>query len=152
MTAELFDAICDRIADGESLRTILRDDGMPCFATFYRWVEADPSHAEQYARARQTQADAIFDEMLRIADTPLIGETRKTIPGEDGKERVEITEGDMVQHRRLQIETRKWMAGKLRPKKYGDKLEVSGPGADGAHRHEVTINLNPVKPAKRGDG
>ena len=75
---------------------------------------------EQYARARESQADAIFDEILAIADTPMVGEKRKV--KEDGS--VEIQTGDMIEHRRLQVDARKWMAGKLRPKKYGDKLDI----------------------------
>ena len=62
------------------------------------------------------QADVIFDEMLDIADTPVVG--LKTTSKPTG---VETVEGDMIDHRRLQIETRKWLLGKMAPKKYGDK-------------------------------
>lgn len=119
---EVFDIICERIAEGESLRAICADDGMPTKSNVFRWLSADGSRADQYARARECQADSIFDEILHIADTPVLGQKRKTTS--DGKE--EVSFGDMIEHRRLQVEARKWMAGKLRPKVYGDKLELDG--------------------------
>lgn len=146
----LFDAICERIANGESLRAICAEDGMPRQATVFRWLAADKQSegllCEQYARAREAQADALFDQVLEIADTPLIGQKRKILAnqevgpegelGEDTIVRVvEITEGDMIEHRRLQVDARKWMAGKLRPKVYGDKLNLE---------HEGEVKMTPV--------
>lgn len=98
---------------------------MPHAATVCRWL-ADERYAlfrEQYARAREAQADALFDEALHIADSPLEGVKTKTTS--DGK--IEESRGDMIEHRRLQVDTRKWMVAKLAPKKYGDKIEHSGP-------------------------
>jgi hypothetical protein len=118
------DMICTRIAEGESLRAICRDEGSPSMSMVFRWLNDNAAFREQYARAREAQADAIFDEMLDIANTPMIGE--KTKVGSDGK--TETTSGDMIEHRRLQIETRKWMASKLQPKKYGDKLDLNVDG------------------------
>lgn len=123
-TQEIADTICERIADGESLRSICNGEDMPNKATVFRWLASNDTFRDQYARARETQADALFDEILSIADTPQIGEKRKV--KEDGG--VEISTGDMIEHRRLQVDARKWMAGKLRPKKYGDKLDVEHSG------------------------
>ncbi len=116
--------ICERIANGESLRSICDDEDMPNKSTVFRWLRSDAEFSDQYARAREAQADALFDEMLDISNTPVIGEKTKT--DKDGK--VEVSTGDMIEHRRLQIETRKWMAGKLKPKKYGDKLDLNVSG------------------------
>lgn len=123
-TQEIADTICERIADGESLRSICNGEDMPNKATVFRWLASNDTFRDQYARARETQADALFDEILSIADTPQIGEKRKV--KEDGG--VEVSTGDMIEHRRLQVDARKWMAGKLRPKKYGDKLDVEHSG------------------------
>ena len=79
---------------------------------------------ENYAQAREDQTDTLADEALYIADTPQIGEVK--ITKADGK--VEIRAGDMTQHRALQIETRKWFAAVMRPRKYGRKVEHSGAG------------------------
>ena len=124
-TQELADEICDLLAEGKSLRAICAVPGMPSVGTVCRWLGEDDKLREQYARARELQADALFDEVLHIADTQQIGEKRKVT--NDGKE--ETSFGDMIEHRRLQIDARKWMAGKLRPKKYGEfkAVELSGP-------------------------
>jgi hypothetical protein len=71
-------------------------------------------------RACEAQADGLVHYMVAVADTPLIG--TKTKRTSDGK--IEKTTGEMMEHRRLQIETRKWVAARMSPKKYGDKLDV----------------------------
>lgn len=116
---ELFDQICDRMADGESLRKICLSDDMPSKGTVMRWLAEDDGGKlrDQYARARDMQADALFDECLDIADDGV----NDWVEDQDGGEKYN---GDHVQRARLRIDTRKWMAGKLRPKKYGDKLDV----------------------------
>lgn len=118
------DKICERLADGESLRTICCDPKLPAQSTVFRWLgnedERFNAFREQYARAREAQADALFDEILVIADTQERGQKRTTKP--DGT--VETVEADMIEHRKVRIDARKWMAGKLRPKKYGDKTLI----------------------------
>lgn len=142
-TQDFADRICERLAEGRSLRSICSDDDMPSVSSVCKWLGQFPSFAEQYARAREAQADAIFDEILHIADTPQLGEIVTTKPiMVDGKpvagaEVREVKHEDMLGHRRLQIDARKWMAGKLQPKKYGDKLELDHKGELGP----ITINL-----------
>jgi hypothetical protein len=114
------DAICERIADGESLRSICAEEGMPNKSTVFRWLEALPDFATKYARAREFQADSMADDIVDIADTTQIGVKTKT----NEKGEVETTEGDMIEHRKLRIAARQWTAEKLRPKKYGPKLEI----------------------------
>lgn len=118
-TQAIADTICERIAEGESLRAICLDDDMPNKATVFRWLAADKAFSDQYARAREAQADALADEIVYIADTPQIGQV--SVSKATG---LEVTEADMIAHRRLQVDARKWMAGKLAPKKYGDKQEI----------------------------
>lgn len=121
--------ICERIADGESLRSICDDEDMPARSTVFRWLGENEAFRSQYSYAREAQADALFDEILSIADTPVLGEKTKT----DAEGNTEVTTGDMIEHRRLQIDARKWMAAKLRPKKYGDKIEVAGDASSPLH-------------------
>lgn len=120
-TQGIVDVICARLAEGVSLRSICRDDGMPSIGAFLAWVGARPTLAEQYARARASCMDAMAEDILDIADTPEIG--TKTVSKVTG---TETTEGDMVEHRRLRIEARKWLMSKMAPKKYGDKLAIEG--------------------------
>src|SRR5688572_25435291 len=67
-TQETADAICLRLATGESLRSICADEQMPGQSTVYQWLNANEAFVEQYTRAREAQADTIFDEILDIAD------------------------------------------------------------------------------------
>ena len=126
-TQDIADAICERIADGESLRRICSGDGMPNKSTVFRWLMEREEFATKYARAREFQADGMADELTDIADTPLLGVKTKT----NEKGEVETTEGDMIEHRKLQISTRQWIAEKLKPKKYGQFKAVELTGADG---------------------
>lgn len=121
----IFDAVCEHIASGKSLREIARIDGMPATTTIIRWLAAPENDAmrAQYARAREAQADAIFDEILEIADDGTNDwVTRQRSDGST----YEAFEAEHVQRSRLRIDARKWMAAKLRPKVYGDKLELDG--------------------------
>jgi hypothetical protein len=148
----LADEICERLVAGESLRKICKRSSMPAVSTVCRWLAERAPFQEQYARARELQADTLADEVLYIADTPRLGiiANRKflTLEGDvgdgasggDGDSDDEAEEaaggrrvvenrtkkGDMLGHRRLQIDARKWLAAKLAPKKYGDHLELGG--------------------------
>lgn len=121
-TQDIFDEICERMSDGESLRDICKADDMPNKATVFRWLANDQALSDQYARAREVQADAIFDECLSIADNAENDWMERNAEGNEGW----AVNGEHLQRSRLRIDTRKWMAGKLRPKKYGDKLAIGG--------------------------
>lgn len=138
-TEELGDYICNELVSGRSLRSICTDEGVPPVGTVLRWLAQDlhVGFREQYAKARELQADALFDETLQIADTQVVG--RKVKIDKDGNE--EITEEDMIAHRRLQIDVRKWIAGKLRPKVYGEKTVLTG-DKDNPLRTEVKHDLS----------
>jgi hypothetical protein len=114
-TQEIADIICDRLMDGESLKSICSEPEMPSRVTVCKWLGRIPSFATMYARAREVQADMLFDDTVHIANTPQNG--IKTITKPSG---VETIIGDMVEHRKLQIDTRKWAVAKLHPRKYGD--------------------------------
>lgn len=106
---ELADTICLRIAEGESLRKICKPADMPAASTVCLWAIKHPEFAEQYARARDIQSDVFVDECTEIADKA----ARKPT-------------AEKVQAARLQIDARKWQAGKQKPKKYGDSMRHEG--------------------------
>lgn len=126
---KLADAICDAIAtQPKSLAAVLEDLGKPINpSTWYRWLQSNAELCNRYARARADQAQVMADEIASIADTTQVGEIVTEKP--DG---VEVKRADMLEHRRLRIESRKWLAAKLLPKVYGDKTqqEISGPGGE----------------------
>lgn len=84
-------------------------------------------------------------EIIKIADTPVVGIKKKT----NEKGEVETTEGDMIEHRRLQVDARKWAASKLAPKKYGDKLALGGDEAMPPIQHKVDATLTPGEAYKQ---
>lgn len=117
--------ICNLLGDGISLRKICAADDMPDKATVFRWIIAHDKFRDQYARARETQADTMADEILEIADDG----KRDTYIDENGNER---TDQDVIARSRLRVDARKWLASKMAPKKYGDKVQQEITGKDGA--------------------
>jgi len=127
-TQEIADAICERIADGESLRSICRDENMPSKTSVFRWLAANEVFCDQYTRAREAQADAFVDEMVDIADDT--SRDFKTKTNSDGEE-YEVADTDHIQRSKVRIDTRKWIAARMQPKKYGDKVTNEVTGKDG---------------------
>lgn len=122
-TQEIAEIICIRIAEGESLREICKDDDMPTRMTIYRWLQADPVFCDHYTRAREDQADTLADEIIAIADEQpeVIAVTDK-----HGALIEHKLDGAFLQWQKNRIEARKWTAMKLKPKKYGDRVAVEG--------------------------
>lgn len=114
-TVAMRDEICGRLADGESLRKICKDEHIATIGTVCRWLAEFADFSEQYAKAREAQAERMADELIEIADMP--PEIHPVTGARDSAS---------VNHQRLRIDTRKWVAAKLLPKKYGDKLELGG--------------------------
>lgn len=111
------DAICELIAEGFSMRSICKRDDMPSTATVCKWLGQYPAFAEQYAHARDVQAETLFDEMLDIADDGTNDWMKNFAKDNPGWQQ----NGEAIQRSRLRIDARKWMLGKMKPKKYGDK-------------------------------
>lgn len=66
---ELAEKICEKIANGRSLRSICAEDGMPTTSTVCKWLIENKEFSEQYARAREKQADYFAEEIIEIADS-----------------------------------------------------------------------------------
>lgn len=126
-TPELSEKILKRVVDGESIRSICRDDDMPSLSAFFRWIVEKPDFKEQYDHATDVRAETIFEEALEIADTVLMGEKVKT-SGEGDTLKVETQTGDMVDRARLKVDTRKWFLSKLKPKRFGERLDLNHSG------------------------
>ena len=113
--------ICERLAEGESLRAICADKAMPSISTVMGWL-FDGNHdkfSEQYARAREAQAEIRADEIVDIADDA----SGDFTADKDGKL---VANSEHIQRSRLRVDARKWIAAKLLPKRYGDKLDLGG--------------------------
>lgn len=108
-TQELADEICSQLSDGKSLRAVCRQESMPSARTIFNWLRTKPEFMHQYAKAKEESADAMADDILDIADD----------------------KDEDAQSRRVRIDARKWIASKLKPKKYGDKIDATLSGPDG---------------------
>ncbi len=120
-TPELAAEICQRLSNGEPLRQICRDDHMPAWQKIYEWMARDEELSGAIAQAREQGFEALAEEALMIADTPVFGQ--KQVMTDQG---TATTVEDMLGHRKLQIETRLKLLAKWNPKKYGDKVQVGG--------------------------
>lgn len=105
------------LGPARSANEACRSLGIPP-STFSDWCAADAGLAERYARAREDMIDRLAAETIDIADAP-VGST------DSG-----ATDSGAVQKQRLQVDTRKWLLSKLAPKRYGEKLELSGDAAN----------------------
>lgn len=127
---EVADDVCALIADGESLRSVCKRPGMPNTTKVMRWLREHPDFREQYAKAMESRADAVFEELFDIAD--------------------DVTEEpSAVAKARLRIDTRKWALARMSPKKYGDKVtqDIDLKSSDGSMSPKpTTIQLVPVEP------
>jgi hypothetical protein len=118
---ELFDNVCAEIAKGLSLRTICSSPEMPERSTIYLWLRTKPELVNQYARAKEDSADALIEDMQDIADDA----TNDFMTVKKGDAEYEIENKEWSNRSKLRVETRKWIASKLKPKKYGEKFDVT---------------------------
>nr|WP_241430770.1 hypothetical protein [Tatumella saanichensis] len=96
----------------------------------FRWIQSFDDFRNQYARAREVQADVLAEEIIEIADDS----SGDVIVDEDGREQ---TNHERVARSRLRVDARKWYASKLAPKKYGDRIQ-----------HEQTIQITDLSDAE----
>ena len=131
-TNALVDEILERMANGQSLSTICRDDHMPNISTIIRWRSSDPDFRANYEVARQAQAHAYFEQLTDIADDclPDTGFTSKA---------------------KLQMDARKWSLARMNRALYGDKadLNIGGQGDAPPVQTEQAVDLTSLTPEER---
>jgi hypothetical protein len=122
-SAELAATICERLAEGETLRAICRDDAMPARSSVYLWLGEWPEFSVQYARAREAQADTLADEALDVS-----------------RESTSTT----AQADRVKLDAIKWATAHTSPRKYGPRmgLDVSALGG-GPVKVEHSVDADP---------
>lgn len=99
--------ICALIAGGESLRSICDAPGRPARSTVIRWLAENQTFRDQYARARQDQAELIFEAMAEIED--------------------EVRSGKLeAQSARVILQNQQWRLARMSPRRFGDKLQLAG--------------------------
>lgn len=134
---ELADEICSQLSDGISLRTVCLAENMPGKTTVFRWLRTNEEFRDQYEIAKQECADSYADEIIEIADDSTNDYMDKQ--NKDGST-YQALNSENIQRSRLRVDARKWIASKLKPKKYGDKTTLAG-DLDDPLEHKVTVNL-----------
>jgi hypothetical protein len=120
---QIFDDVIEEIIEGRSLRSILKDKGMPSASNFLRWLSLDELKQKQYARACEARADYLFEQTIEIANNTEAG--TETTVDHNG---IKIVTKDMLGHRRLKIDAIHWHISKMNPKKYGNKIDLTTDG------------------------
>lgn len=118
----LAEKICSRLAAGETLRSVCRDNGMPSETAVRKWSRANKNgFHSQYARARDIGLDAIADETIEIADDGTNDWMERNNPDNPGW----VENGESINRSRLRADVRKWYLSKMAPKKYGERLDLN---------------------------
>lgn len=110
---ELAEKVCSAIADGKTIRAAAKLPGMPSKASIFRWLREHEEFQKLYEVATDERADAMIDEIVEIADNCK-------------------TDADSIRKAKLRIWARVEQAQKMKPKKYGQKMELSGNGPAGS--------------------
>ena len=110
--------ICDTVSCcSKGIRNLCEErPHWPCPDTIFKWRQEHKDFADRYTLAKQVQVECLIDEILMIADDT--SADRKV--REDGKE---FVDKEHINRSRLKIDTRKWLAAKLVPRLYGDKVQ-----------------------------
>lgn len=112
-----FNAIIDELSgSSEGLHHICKRHGIS-HVSFYAWINQNEEWLNKYTRARDIQADYLADQIIEIADDS----AHDTIHTENG----EMENKEWVNRSKLRVEARKWIASKLKPKKYGEKIDLN---------------------------
>lgn len=136
---EVAGVILGRLAGGESLNAICKCDGMPPIQAIWEWISTSPDFAAKYARARELQADAHADEITALSD-----EEPPQVVAEGGAARVDA---GWVTWQKNRIDARKWVASKLKPKKYGDAATLELTGGNGGPVEVSVVQRRIVDPS-----
>jgi hypothetical protein len=117
---QLADEICRLISEGKSIATICKRDDMPSRDTVHAWIKDKPDFSYNYAQAKDEGAEAFVDQIIDIAD-----EMPRMIENKNGEL---VVDSAWVTWQNNRVHARKWIAVKLLPRKYGDKMDVTSQG------------------------
>lgn len=124
-TSELADEFCAQIALGYSVKTVCAsDEKFPGMSTVFRWLGDIPEFREKYAYATAERTEAMAEDLLDIADDG----SNDLMTIQKGRMTYEVENKEVTNRSRLRVDTRKWLMSKMKPKKYGDKLDITSDG------------------------
>ena len=124
-TPQLVSAICFDIATTTKATYLICPDHGIDYATFKRWCVDDEDVRAKYARAKDMQADILAEQIIHIADDSSKDTMQKF--DQNGKP-IDVEDKEWTSRSKLRIDSRKWLASKLKPKKYSEKMDLTSGG------------------------
>lgn len=123
---EFADKLCERLSEGMSMHRACESDDMPNKRTVFKWLRTNDEFRHMYEASKAEAADKLAEEIIEISDDGT-NDYMESL-GDDAGPAYRYN-GEHVQRSRLRVDARKWIAAKLKPRKYGDKVsqEISGP-------------------------
>lgn len=117
-TKELGDNFCEQISNGYSLRRVCDEEGMPAPSTVFKWIREVDGFSKQYAQATEERTEAHQEMLLEMGDKAI----------EHSEDADPKAAGAVVSAYKLKADNLKWSMSKMKPKKYGDKLDLTSGG------------------------
>lgn len=136
--AELAAKICERMVSGESLRSICRDESMPCASTIALWRAQHAEFSAQYETARETRAELGFDDIQEVADDGRNDWMAINDPENPGYK----ANGEHIQRSRLRVDTMKWRLARMNPRRYGERITQEHTGPNGAPLEQPSVRIS----------
>jgi len=124
-----------------SLKSICADESMPSVSSIFKYLKDNEEFAELYARAREAKAELLAEEILDIADDGS-NDLMTIVKGDSS---YDIENKEVTNRSKLRVDARKWLAAKMMPRKYGDKLDMTTGGDKiGSNIFKIQV-VNPEK-------
>lgn len=124
---ELCKAICDQVADGENIISVLKESSYPSWSTFRRWKNENEELRTLYVNSQQDKGIALENEIDDVMASLKAGE-------------IDASTANVL------IQTLKWKMAKFYPKLFGDKIDHTTNGEKiTSDKPEIIINYAPPK-------
>lgn len=136
-TNKLAKEICDKIASSSkgTKKLCAEHAHWPCQDTLFTWLKRYPEFSEQYAQAKICQIELLVDEIMEISDDA----SQDQYVNELG---VLVPNSPAINRARLKVDTRKWLASKLVPKVYGNKIDIQGDNSMSEELRQLSADLD----------
>jgi hypothetical protein len=134
----IIDLICKELSgSNKSINTIIKEHNLPDYTTVRDWIRNNEDFSHKYACAKEDQADFLAEEIIEIADDSSQDELHTEFGIKENRE--------FINRSRLRIDARKWVASKLKPKTYGDKIDHTTNGKEINQLPIINVQVNSNK-------
>ena len=126
--------LCAKIAEGDNVWSYSQREKIP-YSSLRQWIDADVARADKYARAREDRADKLADEIVAISDEADVALRH------DGEDMRLALDAAAIARNRLRVDARKWVAAKLKPRVYGEKVAHGGDPDAPPIQHSMAVRF-----------